>query len=92
MICYVVGAIISANAFAALVTSLLSCRPLAARWDPTIPNAKCIHIDSFWRWGSLANIVTDIVMFALPLPTIWHLQISKNQKFSLSLIFLTGSA
>lgn len=88
---YVLGGIITANGIAGVVTSLVSCMPLEARWNPSLPGARCIPIDPYWRWISFANILTDIIMLGLPLPVIWNLHTSRNLKFGLTFIFLTGS-
>lgn len=88
---YVISGILIANGIAGLITSLTSCRPFAARWDVTIPGAHCIDTLEYWRWISLANMATDVVMLGLPHPVIWRLQISKTQKYGLVLVFLTGS-
>ena len=88
---YTLAGIITANGAAGVITSLVSCVPLEGRWNPSLPGAKCIKIDPFWRWISFANILTDVIMLGLPLPVIWGLNTSKNQKVGLTLIFLTGS-
>jgi len=91
---YFIGGILTANGLSGIITSLASCRPLAGRWDTALVAsgaAKCINIDNFWRWISFANILTDVVMLGLPLPAVWKLHTSKNQKIGLTLIFLTGS-
>ncbi|KAJ6014791.1 hypothetical protein N7540_009382 [Penicillium herquei] len=44
------------------------CRPFAASWDPTIPGAKCLSLRACYTYGSVPNIVTDVVMLLLPMP------------------------
>ena len=94
MTAYVIAGTVVVNGIAGVVTSLVSCIPLEGRWNPALVaagGAKCVNIDNYWRWISFANILTDVVMLVLPLPSIWSLQTSKNQKIGLTLIFLTGS-
>ena len=88
---YVLGGIIIANGIAGVISSLCTCQPFAARWNLSIPNAHCIDTVQYWRWISLANIITDVVMLVLPLPVVWTLQVSTTQKYGLTFIFLTGS-
>jgi len=88
---YVLAGIICATAFAGVVTSLASCHPFSARWNPELTTTNCINYLNFWRWISFPNIVTDLVMLWLPLPVIWHLHVSKNQKYGLVAVFLMGS-
>ena len=82
--------IIAANGISGDLTSLLSCRPLAARWNPAL-EGHCINVQNYWRFISLANIVSDVAMLVLPQRVIWKLRISLPQKLGLTVVFLTGS-
>ena len=89
-VAYAMMVIISANGIAGDVTSLLSCRPLSMRWDQNI-KGECINVSNYWRFISLANIITDLAMLVFPLPHVWQLKTSRSQKISLTVLFLTGS-
>lgn len=82
--------IITANGVSGVFASLFSCQPLAIRWNPAIVG-HCINVTYYWRYISLANIISDVAMLVLPLPVIWKLHISLAQKLSLTVLFLTGS-
>ncbi len=82
--------IVAANGVAGDFTSLLSCRPLATRWNPAL-GGDCINVTNYWRFISLANIISDIAMLVFPLPFIWKLHVSPPQKVGLTILFLTGS-
>lgn len=88
---YAVGAIITAAAVAGIITSLASCRPFSARWNPQLFVSNCIDAPRFWQALSFPNIITDVVMLLLPLPVVWHLKISQNQRLAVSGVFLLGS-
>ena len=88
---YIIAGILIVNGIAGVITSLSTCQPFAARWDPSIPGAHCINTPQYWRWISFANIATDVVMLCLPLPAVWRLHVSTAQKYGLTLVFLTGS-
>jgi hypothetical protein len=90
--CYILIAILSAAGLSVVLVTCLQCTPLAFMWDPTLhPGGHCINIQSFWTWGSLPNIITDVLMMGLPLPCIWKLQLSAKDKIGLVLTFATGS-
>lgn len=40
----------------------------------------------------IADIITDVAMLILPLPIIWNLQTTRNQKIGLTITFATFSA
>lgn len=71
--------------------SFLKCRPLAYSWDKSIPGGHCMNINEVYRWINLPNILTDVAILVLPLPVIWGLHASKDQKVGLTVTFLTGS-
>lgn len=90
--CFVMIALVSAACFAVVLVTCLQCTPLAFLWEPEKhPGGHCLDMNSFWTWGSLPNIITDVFMLLLPLPCIWKLQLSKKDKFGLILTFATGS-
>ncbi|KAI3331709.1 hypothetical protein HD806DRAFT_478092 [Xylariaceae sp. AK1471] len=90
-ITYALIGIISATGAAVIITSLASCRPFSARWDPALFPTHCIDAPRFWQGASIPNVVTDVVMLVLPIPVVWHLHIDKKQKLALTGIFLLGS-
>ncbi len=74
-----------------VVTALVACIPFAANWDPTLPGARCINKEAFFRWGSLPNIITDIVMLILPMRIVWNLHTTTRLKIGLTITFVFGS-
>lgn len=67
------------------------CSPVQYQWDKDIPGGgSCIDIIEFYRWMSFPNVVTDAVILVLPLPMVWNLHTTRNQKVGLVIIFATG--
>ncbi|SLM36795.1 hypothetical protein LPUS_06482 [Lasallia pustulata] len=89
--CWVLAAVLVANCIATTIAGFLTCVPLEYLWDPTIPGGHCFDINAYFRWASLTNIVTDVVMLILPLPVIWKIHTSRNVKMGLTFTFATGS-
>lgn len=73
------------------VTLLLACRPLQAYWDINV-TGKCLTMVTFTYFTNISNLITDIWIFLLPVPMIWHLQLQMKKKFLLSFIFCIGLA
>ncbi|KAI9790608.1 MAG: hypothetical protein M1816_004940 [Peltula sp. TS41687] len=88
---YVVAVVIVANIFAGIIMCLNNCKPIAYKWDKTIPGGSCNDLMAAYRWISLPNLITDVAMLVIPLPVIWSLRIKRNQKIGLTLTFLAGS-
>lgn len=86
--CFVVIAIILGNWLACTLAGFLACRPISYFWTQ---EGTCFDIDAFFRWSGLPNILTDIVMLVLPIPMVYHLQISLRLKLGIAFTFLLGS-
>ncbi|KAH9867613.1 hypothetical protein IAQ61_008207 [Plenodomus lingam] len=71
------------------VTLCLACRPLPAYWDISIPG-ECLKMVTFTYFTNIFNLITDVFIFLLPVPMIWHLQLQTKKKLMLSLIFCLG--
>lgn len=82
-------AIQAAWVVAILVTSLLSCRPIQKQWYSQT-EGYCINRNAYYRYMSLPNIVTDVILLVLPLPMVWRLQVLLSQRLALMSLFLMG--
>ena len=68
---------------------LTNCRPFAAHWDKTIQNA-CGDPHSGWLGTGIANIITDVLVLSLPMPSVWQLQLPKKTKLAVVAVFGMG--
>ncbi|KAF2237074.1 hypothetical protein EV356DRAFT_512338 [Viridothelium virens] len=69
----------------------LQCRPLAALWDKSIQDSHCIEQMLFCFIGSAMNVFTDFVLLALPVPAVWHLHISIQNRLQVCAILALGT-
>ena len=75
---------------AVVVTTFAGCNPTRKLWYPETPG-HCINQDDFYRYLSLPNILTDVVLLTIPLPLVWKLRVNRAQKVALTGVFLIGS-
>ncbi|KAI9036027.1 uncharacterized protein KD926_002506 [Aspergillus affinis] len=87
---YVIGAVVFAWWIAVVLISIFSCKPIHGFWDKAI-NPKCVSTKRFYIGNAVPNIVTDVLILAMPIRMVWALQTTRPQKVSLSFIFLLGS-
>jgi hypothetical protein len=87
---FIAGILIAQWIIAWILTGIM-CTPFAYLWDKEIPGGHCLDQTRIFTWFSFPNIVTDIMMLLLPLPVVWQLHTSKNQKIGLTITFLTFS-
>lgn len=91
IIIYTLMAIVLLTLITTAVVSLNLCHPFAFNWDRTIPGGHCVNEVVFFEWASFPNVVTDVFMLFLPMPTVWSLHAPRNMKISLTIMFLLGS-
>jgi len=66
------------------------CVPIDAFWDLSKrPTAYCHSMNVFWSHAGI-NIVTDFMIFVLPLTVLHRLRIPRRQKIALYLVFLVA--
>jgi hypothetical protein len=88
---YVVGAFILAWCIEAIFASAFMCRPISAFWDLTIvATSKCINGYALYYTNAAINILTDLAVAMLPLPSVWGLQLPRKQKIALMFILAIG--
>ncbi|CAO2653666.1 Nn.00g030770.m01.CDS01 [Neocucurbitaria sp. VM-36] len=84
---------ICAGAYTGIFFSLVfACKPIAASWNPLLlGTAVCINRGAIYIATAVIGVVTDVILIALPIPTIWGLQMPMKQKIGLTAIFGIGS-
>jgi hypothetical protein len=81
--------IVGGWALSQVMVGIFACTPVQGFWDSTI-ESKCIPNLPQWYINAAGNIITDVAVFALPLPAIWRLNLVKGQKYLLIGIFSLG--
>lgn len=90
--CYILMGVLVATAVAAVIVNLTQCVPLEYAWTVNeVAGERCIKQHLFWSLISLPNIITDLIMLALPVPVICKIQLSWKDKVGLLFTFATGS-
>ncbi|CAH0050885.1 unnamed protein product [Clonostachys solani] len=70
---------------------IFACQPIQKSWDATITHGHCLNLPSLYIATAVANIVSDVILFILPLPMVVGLHIPRRQKIGLVIIFGIGS-
>lgn len=72
-----------------LLVVIFTCTPVHKFWLPDTPGT-CIPNLPFWYANAAGNIVTDIIIFVLPLPPLSRLKLRRGQKYGLIAVFSLG--
>ncbi|KAH7050316.1 hypothetical protein B0J12DRAFT_93661 [Macrophomina phaseolina] len=72
-----------------LFGGIFACSPIKRFWDPTVPGT-CIHYFAIWYLHCAMSISTDFAIIAIPLPTIFRMNLERRKKWSLAFTFALG--
>lgn len=90
-ICWCVIAFLLGNMLATILAAQLECFPLAYTWDKSIPNGRCFNQILWYELTNIPNVVGDVMILVLPIPTVWNLKASTGKKAGIAMVFLMGS-
>ncbi|KAK8136082.1 hypothetical protein PG984_004022 [Apiospora sp. TS-2023a] len=88
---WIVLALVAMGAGGILVVMVTACIPLRKKWDQTTE-----HIDGYchpvgvWWAATGFQALSDVVIFVMPLPTIYSLRLPRRQKLGLVAVFAVG--
>lgn len=83
--------IIGGYSIALAICLIFPCRPVAMAWDASITKGSCINRPALYVTTAVANIVSDLAILILPIPTVIKLKIPLQQKIGLAGMFAVGS-
>ncbi|MCJ1246815.1 hypothetical protein MMC30_004024 [Trapelia coarctata] len=89
LIALAVIAIVIAWCIGGLLPTIFQCRPLPAAWDSNV-QGQCVDVPKLFLAGTVANLLTDVLILCLPLRVIWKLKLSLRDRITVSGIFLVG--
>lgn len=89
--CHVLLWFVVATWLAYIIAANFQCTPFKFQWDKKIPGGHCFDIGAYYKSTSVPNIVTDLVILVLPVPTVVNLKATMTRKLGLSFVFLVGS-
>ncbi|RSL97645.1 hypothetical protein CDV31_012923 [Fusarium ambrosium] len=69
---------------------IFQCTPISSIWNRNLEN-KCLNLTAIGYAGGVFSIVEDIVIFIMPIPELWKLQLGGRKKAALLFMFSIGS-
>ncbi|KAH6853178.1 hypothetical protein B0I37DRAFT_317173 [Chaetomium sp. MPI-CAGE-AT-0009] len=82
------GIVVISHTYMTLVT-FTACIPLYSYWDFRVTEKYC-HPQSIWWSSTGLHMVTDFLIFLLPMPVVWTIRLPRRQKYILSAVFGFG--
>ncbi len=75
--------------FACSVAGIFQCNPIHKAWDTDVPGT-CFDRPALFFANASLNIFQDFVIYLLPSPMLWNIQIPVRQRLALIGIFVVG--
>lgn len=85
------GCFVVAWFLAQFISVMLSCRPIAYLWDKTIADGKCINEHTVSIVITAAGLLADLIIFVIPIPSLWGLKRPFAQQVGLIGLFAVGA-
>ncbi|PYI01313.1 hypothetical protein BO78DRAFT_436227 [Aspergillus sclerotiicarbonarius CBS 121057] len=90
-ILYTLAFMISGYSFALIFAVLFGCQPVQRAWDPFV-GGTCIDQYTLYIVLAVLNIISDVALILVPIPTVVGLHMPSIQKVGLLLMFMIGCA
>jgi hypothetical protein len=74
---------------ASIFAIIFTCVPVQAAWDFSI-QGKCFPVVTYFYVNAGFNIATDIILCLAPMPLLWAMNLPKQQRFIVSILFSIG--
>ncbi|KAJ5663829.1 hypothetical protein N7507_004560 [Penicillium longicatenatum] len=84
---YAIGALVLGLGITVFFETIFQCNPIAYAWDSTL-DGTCVNKTVFYRAISPINVLTGLMIVALPIPLVWSLHARRAQKVALTGVFL----
>ncbi|MCJ1422470.1 hypothetical protein MMC29_000350 [Sticta canariensis] len=86
---YIVGAFVLAIAVSNCLALAFQCTPPAKFWNHERPG-HCVNQPVLITIASMFPMLTDFIIYIMPMPVIWRLKLTLRRKFELSFVFAIG--
>ncbi|KAM0283876.1 hypothetical protein ACHAQH_002257 [Verticillium albo-atrum] len=91
-LCDIFLAFIACWSLVGLIAPLAICLPIPSQWEPENLGSDnfCYGRWQVWLAHGIIHVITDVLIFAMPLPLIKTLPLTKPQKLTLTGVFCLG--
>jgi hypothetical protein len=89
-LCDIFLAFVAIWTVAGAIFAVIICLPLSKNWDPLEPRWICPNRYRFWLAHGILHVITDVLIFAIPLPLLKTLRLPPLHKVILMGVFCLG--
>ena len=74
---------------ACVLATIIMCQPVRKAWQPWLPG-HCIDVNALISVSSLINVISDLLVFVIPLFCVSRLRMPTTQKCAVAAVFAVG--
>ena len=75
-----------------LFSIVFACKPIAMAYDISITDGICIDRAAVFKATAAFGVITDVLIFLIPIRMLIKLKLSRRKKLGLLFMFAIGSA
>ncbi|KAF2267834.1 hypothetical protein CC78DRAFT_49279 [Lojkania enalia] len=79
--------LVAATALIQVIIPLANCKPFNYNWNKMIDGSCAFRGIELWRYLSIPNLITTLIMLLIPLPALYNLRIPHLTKIGLCIVF-----
>jgi len=76
--------------FSYVIVIAFQCKPIPYAWNKSLAGGKCVNVTAVFYSHAAINIVTDIVVYVMPMKTLWGISRPQKEKIGLVVMFGVG--
>lgn len=70
-----------------VIIPMSNCKPFSYNWNKRADGSCAIDGLQLWKFMSIPNVVSTIVMIGIPVPAMWRLRVTPATKLGLCIVF-----
>jgi hypothetical protein len=82
---------VALTGFTCVVAGIFQCNPIRRAWHPADVPGTCFNQVALYLANAGLNILQDLIIYFLPVRTLWNLQLPRKQRIALIVVFVVGA-
>ncbi|RYO89653.1 hypothetical protein DL766_008059 [Monosporascus sp. MC13-8B] len=83
-------AFVALTGFTCVLAGIFQCNPIHKAWHTDVPGT-CFNQVALYLSNAGLNILQDLIIYFLPVKTLWQVQLPRKQRIALIAVFVVGA-
>ncbi|KAL3420746.1 integral membrane protein [Phlyctema vagabunda] len=90
MTAYATMLFVTLTGISIIIVIVFQCKPIPYAWNKAITGGKCVNVTAVFYSHAAINILTDFVIYIMPMKVLWGIARPRNEKIGLVVVFAIG--